>query len=34
MAAFCVKNGFTPNPNASFESGFGFIAGDYLLGID
>ena len=34
MAAFCVKNGFTPDPNASFESRFGFSAGDYLLSID
>lgn len=34
MAAFCVKHGFAPNPNASFESGFGFITGDYLLSID
>lgn len=34
MAAFCIKHGFTPNPNASFENEFGFIVGDYLIGID
>lgn len=33
MAAFCHKNGFVPNPNASFENKEGLILGDYLLNV-
>lgn len=31
-AAFCEKNGFKPDPNASFEAD-GFITGDWVLTI-
>lgn len=33
MAAWCSKNGFTPDPRATFEFG-GVILGDYIMKIN